>query len=256
MAFSVIPFDSFLWFKSHVCPFFRFLSEQTYMVSPELRIRSHDLTAEGSTVPFGNGHPVGDFDVDGPRDAIDTIYVPSHMHHILFELFKNAMRATIEHHGEDCSSYPPVQVTVIKSRDDLSIRVSDRGGGIPRKNIERAFHYLYTTAPHPVLPVSPDENENDFRPSGMDAGGSGASPVAMAGYGYGLPLSRIYARYFDGDLTLSSLDGFGTDAVLFLHTEASLAKERLPVFHHKGSEKIYEAHKTPDDWTSGKETHM
>lgn len=36
----------------------------------------------------------------------------------------------------------------------------------------------------------------------------------MAGLGFGLPLTRVYARYFGGDLQLMSIPNFGTDIFL------------------------------------------
>jgi len=38
----------------------------------------------------------------------------------------------------------------------------------------------------------------------------------IAGLGYGLPMSRLYAGYFGGSLELLSLDGWGTDVVVKL----------------------------------------
>ena len=83
----------------------------------------------------------------------------------------------------------------------MTIRVSDQGGGIPRRMTDTLFEYLYTTAPTPAITTSCDT------PSGMNNPGMG-QPAPIAGHGYGLPLSRLYARYFNGDLTMSSIEGY------------------------------------------------
>lgn len=52
-------------------------------------------------------------------------------------------------------------------------------------------------------------------------------PVVLAGYGYGLPISRLYARYFGGDLQIISMENYGTDAYLHLNRLGN-SQEPLP----------------------------
>ena len=45
--------------------------------------------------------------------------------------------------------------------------------------------------------------------------------------GFGLPLARIYARYFGGEVSIKSLEGYGVDAYLYLPV-LGVACENLP----------------------------
>ncbi|NWU12750.1 PDK2 kinase, partial [Cephalopterus ornatus] len=84
------------------------------------------------------------------QQPVSIVYVPSHLYHMLFELFKNAMRATVESH-ESSPRLPAIKVMVALGQEDLSIRMSDRGMGVPLRKIERLFSYMYSTAPTPQM---------------------------------------------------------------------------------------------------------
>ncbi|XP_048962184.1 pyruvate dehydrogenase (acetyl-transferring) kinase isozyme 1, mitochondrial isoform X3 [Canis lupus baileyi] len=99
-----------------------------------------------------------------PGQPIQVVYVPSHLYHMVFELFKlyfewnpnvfqNAMRATMEHHA-DKGVYPPIQVHITLGNEDLTVKMSDRGGGVPLRKIDRLFNYMYSTAPRPRVETS------------------------------------------------------------------------------------------------------
>lgn len=63
-------------------------------------------------------------------------YILSHLEYIIGELLRNSVQAVIEKHqqgrprGEE--KPPPIEVTVCEAALHVIIRVSDRGGGIPR----------------------------------------------------------------------------------------------------------------------------
>uniref|UniRef100_A0A672HS56 Protein-serine/threonine kinase n=1 Tax=Salarias fasciatus TaxID=181472 RepID=A0A672HS56_SALFA len=185
----------------------KMLCEQYYLTSPEM-----EITEVNSKSP---GQP------------LHIVYVPSHLYHMLFELFKNAMRATVETH-ETSLTLPPIKVRVALGAEDLTIKMSDRGGGVPLRKIERLFSYMYSTAPSPV---HADNSRN----------------APLAGFGYGLPISRLYAKYFQGDLQLYSMEGYGTSAVIYLKALSSESVERLPVFN-KSALRHYQSSIEADDW--------
>jgi len=75
--------------------------------------------------------------------------------------------------------------------------------------MHRIWSYLFTTADPKVLDrMLSSDSENETRD--FDT----ASP--LAGLGYGLPISRNYARYFGGDLVIMSMEGYGTDSFIYL----------------------------------------
>lgn len=107
-------------------------------------------------------------------------YVPGHLSHICFELLKNSLRAVVERFGpENEDQFPPIKVIVSEGKEDITIKISDEGGGIPRSAIPLIWTYMYTTMEGQGL-------DQDFRDSDFKA--------PMAGFGYGLPLSRL-VRY-------------------------------------------------------------
>jgi len=65
------------------------------------------------------------------------VYPPGHLQHILFELFKNSMRAVVESKPEN--DLPDIEVLLAKGPNDLTIKISDQGGGIPRHVTDRLF---------------------------------------------------------------------------------------------------------------------
>ena len=143
--------------------------------------------------------------------------------YIMLELIKNSMRATVEFHDEDdMLEYPPIKVIIADGRDneDVVIKVSDEGGGISRSNMKKIWSYLFTTAD----PAIQEGMVGPGNTTGVDHGID--SP--LAGLGYGLPISRSYCRYFGGDLSIMSMEGFGTDAFVYL-TRLGNTNEPVPI---------------------------
>jgi len=144
--------------------------------------------------------------LEGQLDT-ELSFIPDHLSFMLQEIMKNAMRATVESHLDSVQGVPPVTVEIMKGSFDVTIKVSDAGGGMKAKQLERIWKYGYTSVDNYG---TREESSNLSALCGQDK----KSFRQMAGYGFGLPLSRVYARYFGGDIHVQSMHGYGTDVYL------------------------------------------
>ncbi|KAG8869957.1 hypothetical protein FRB97_000564 [Tulasnella sp. 331] len=111
-------------------------------------------------------------------------YVPGHLSHIVFELLKNSLRAVVERYGtSNEATLPPIKVVVIEGKEDITVKISDEGGGIPRSAIPLIWTYMYTTMELGSKGVAENLRDSDFK-------------APMAGFGYGLPLSRLVSASY------------------------------------------------------------
>ncbi|RUS29987.1 mitochondrial branched-chain alpha-ketoacid dehydrogenase kinase-domain-containing protein [Jimgerdemannia flammicorona] len=145
--------------------------------------------------------------------TVTTTYVSEHLHRILFEVLKNSLRATMEFHREGPA--PPLKLIVVQGGEDVSIKVSDQGGGIPESRTKRIWSY-----------VTGKDTQDIVDPASAISGDSKVSEdvkdyleLPLCGFGHGLPVARLIARYFGGELSLVSMEGFGTDAYLALYRD-------------------------------------
>eukprot|EP01060_Flectonema_neradi_P033805 TRINITY_DN5767_c0_g1_i1.p1 TRINITY_DN5767_c0_g1~~TRINITY_DN5767_c0_g1_i1.p1 ORF type:complete len:433 (+),score=49.35 TRINITY_DN5767_c0_g1_i1:43-1341(+) len=166
------------------------MQQVAYLVSEQLCSDDDDLV---------------DYEITGDVDA-ELTCVAQHLEYILFELCKNAAKATITaRKNKSASKLPPIVFKICKG-DNITIVISDQGGGIAE--VSNAYSYGFSTA----RPSHKDTEEYMVAHNIHDS----PSSIQFAGFGFGLPLSRVYARYAGGDITATSLPGYGTDIYLTL----------------------------------------
>ncbi|KAI3616298.1 pyruvate dehydrogenase kinase [Moniliophthora roreri] len=131
-------------------------------------------------------HPQVDVQVRCDK-SLEFAYVEEHLGLIVKSLVENSIKATLAHHWrERTGKVPPVQVVVVTGAEDITIKISDEGGGIPRSEMTMNGIWRWDRdSPHGQETLT-------------------------------LPESRMHARYFGGDLTVYSMDGHGTDVFVSL----------------------------------------
>jgi len=186
------------------------ICEKCYLQAPEVEVKIHN--------------------VKSPGEKVMVTHIPAHIYHMTLEVLKNAMQATVEHHWERLDKgLPTIKVLVCQSDRDITIKVSDIGGGVDRATADKMFKYLFTKPPRPSI--------------------TGES-VPLSGYGYGLPLSRLYARYFQGDIKAASYEGHGTDIYIYFQALSEKCVEKLPIWSQTASAIITSKDLPASDWSS------
>ncbi|TAQ87264.1 Pyruvate dehydrogenase(acetyl-transferring)-kinase [Chlorociboria aeruginascens] len=190
---------------------------------------------------YGSSTPIPEIKLSGHLDATFP-YILSHLEYIIGELLRNSIQAVVEkqkREGSQPRKPPPIEVTVCEAPQHVIIRVSDQGGGIPRdilpylwafskgprsherlENLHRVpkmaatMQELRVDQPYNSSSPGLQETISHQGPTHDSSLSSLSSRPPNLRLGMGLPLSRVYAEYWAGNLELHSLEGYGVDAFL------------------------------------------
>lgn len=191
-----------------------------------------------------------DLIVDGDVDTTFPFIVP-HLHYMFGEVLRNSLQATVKTQGDAArtKSLPPIKVLVVNGKKDVVFRISDHGGGIPQEKLDKIwlFHKLPEVARTSLMNFHMIPGLQLYSNLKTDQGGCPSqiltgnqaetalhqtSLVEVAlkkstlanlierphtvNLGLGLPMCKVYADYWNGDILMNSIEGFGSDTCLTL----------------------------------------
>ncbi|GAO50550.1 hypothetical protein SAICODRAFT_17830 [Saitoella complicata NRRL Y-17804] len=168
-----------------------------------------------------------------------TIYVEEHLHRILFEVLKHSIARTHNHHASKAShlsrdrTLPEIRIIIAEGEQDVSIKISDQGGGFPLSTCERIWSY-YHSRPPPTGNTTPsfasEINGNSPDPKTQISSFVDYAQVPYESYGHGMPIARLTSRYFGGELAGVHMEGYGSDYFYNLSRDRHIM-EGLPKEH-------------------------
>ncbi len=124
--------------------------------------------------------------------------IDNYLYYVLFEIIKNSTQAIIT----STKNNKLIKIDIVDLNDYIYIKIQDNGIGIQEENIEKIWLYSYST--NPIEPKKIIE-QDDF---------STESP--LSGFGYGLPISKIYLNFFSSLIQIESTYQQGTQVNIFL----------------------------------------
>ncbi len=150
------------------------------LAEEHLRLAFHGLRAKDKAF---NAKLETDFD-----QSIEKInVVPQDIGRVILNLINNAFHSLGEKQKEQIAGYEAaVKITTRRIADEVEIRVTDNGTGIPQKVVDKIFQPFFTTKP------------------------------AGQGTGLGLSLSYDIVRVHSGELTVETKEGEGSEFIIRL----------------------------------------
>ena len=123
-------------------------------------------------------------------------YIPSHIYYITNEILKNSCVAHFSKSNFDDN----IIVNYSEGKDDIIIKISDKGDSFPLKDVGKILTYSYSSTPIELI----EEYELANKP-------------IICGFGYGLPMAKLYTKYFGGNLLISPIENVGTDIHIYIN---------------------------------------
>lgn len=128
-------------------------------------------------------------------------YIRNNMFYIFLEILKNSMKGTMDK-GRELND---ISIKVFNYDDVVTVKISDNGIGIKHRNLKNIWSYFFSTAEVRRIGLEYDDMK-DFDKS-----------TPLAGFGYGLPITKMSVNYFNDDICITSIEKYGTDVVLHFH---------------------------------------
>ena len=131
-------------------------------------------------------------------------YIPSHIYYITSEILKNSCVA----HFSKSNFKEDIIVNYSEGKEDIIIKISDKGDSFPLKDIGKILTYSYSSTPIEIT----EEYELTNKP-------------IICGFGYGLPMAKLYTKYFGGNLLISPIENVGTDIYVYINKFGNISEK-------------------------------
>lgn len=116
------------------------------------------------------------------------LYDKDYLNYCIVEILKNSLVAVQKIES------PLIEVSCLQDKNMIILKISDNGLGIDKTNLEKIWNFSFTTS-------DIDFNNNT---------------IPLSGFGYGLPITKILLKTFEGDVKVFSKKNIGTDVYIII----------------------------------------